>query len=161
ALTTCAAGLPRSTATARVVVAEKSRVSTPPPASLIVSLPRALSVSKRKVSLPAPPFSVSSPPPPSITLLRPLPVRVSPAAPPLRCPVVARSPGLCAARGWPPGAAGGRGGPPAGGGGGGERSGVRPPPPASWMVSLPGAGWVSRGWVSLRPLPVGRSSPAP
>jgi hypothetical protein len=35
------------TATARVVVAEKSRVSMPPPDSLIVSLPRALSVSKR------------------------------------------------------------------------------------------------------------------
>jgi hypothetical protein len=51
ALTACADGLPRLTATARVVVAEKSRVSTPPPDSLIVSLPRAVSVSKRKVSV--------------------------------------------------------------------------------------------------------------
>ena len=42
ALTTCAAALPRLTVTARVVVAEKSSVSTPPPDSLIVSLPRAV-----------------------------------------------------------------------------------------------------------------------
>ena len=70
ALTTCAAALPRLMVTARVVVAEKSSVSTPPPDSLIVSLPRALSVSKRKVSLPAPPVSVSLPPRPSITLFR-------------------------------------------------------------------------------------------
>ena len=69
ALTTCAAALPRLMLTARVVVAEKSRVSTPPPDSLIVSLPRALSVSKRKVSLPAPPVSTSLPPPPSIVSL--------------------------------------------------------------------------------------------
>src|SRR5262249_56837668 len=57
ALTACAAGLARLTATARVVVAEKSSVSTPPPDSSMHSLPLALSASHRYMSLPAPPVS--------------------------------------------------------------------------------------------------------
>src|SRR5262249_59755649 len=47
ALTTCAAGLLRLTVTARVVVAEKSRVSIPPPASLISEERRAGTESRR------------------------------------------------------------------------------------------------------------------
>ena len=46
AFTTWAAAFDRLTATVRVVVAPKSSASVPPPASLIVSLPNARSVSK-------------------------------------------------------------------------------------------------------------------
>ena len=45
--TACAADFDRSITTLRVVVPEKSRVSVPPLASMIVSLPSARSVSNR------------------------------------------------------------------------------------------------------------------
>ena len=79
AFTIWADAFDRSMATFRVVVPLKSSVSVPPPDSTSVSLPCVRSVSKTKLSLPAPPVS---------TLFSVLPVSESFSVPPITFSIV-------------------------------------------------------------------------
>ena len=91
AFTTCVVARPRLTVTPSVVLVEKSSVSTPPADSSSVSVPSAVAVLNRKLSLPEPPTRVSSPASPcsvsrpaapSSRLARLFPVSTSFNAPP-------------------------------------------------------------------------------
>ena len=140
-----AAAFDKSTATDRVVVLLKLTASVPPPASLIVSLPKARSVSNANVSLPMPPVSM---------LFCELPVSVSLSDPPIAFSIVVADESVSVSPAFTTWAAALERSTATARPDVVPKSTVSVPPPASLTVSLPRARSVSNAYVSLPAPPV-------